>query len=162
MPHSPLGLPTTLPSNLPIPTAIPWPHAASSEIALRRRFLVDQLTVPPGTFEPTPEARLKRRQFLEGASLLVAAAGGATRPLGERSARAFGEIPAGAADAAAPPDLRAQSILRYPPLRGVSQYQSSDRVDTFGKSDNTGLVALSEHRRRAASGAELRITGPAA
>lgn len=102
---------------------------------------------------------MKRRQFLEGASLLVAAAGGATL-LGERSARAFGEIPAGAADAAVPPDLRAQSILEIFLYGGVSQYESFYCVDTFGKSDNTGWWLYQSTGDVQQAAQSCGITGP--
>ncbi|APR85922.1 Hypothetical protein A7982_11271 [Minicystis rosea] len=80
---------------------------------------------------------MNRRDFLRGASLAAAAAGGATL-LGERSAHAFGEIPTGAESAAVPPELRAQNILEIFLYGGVSQYESFYCVDTFGQSDGTG------------------------
>ncbi|MFT3767893.1 MAG: DUF1501 domain-containing protein [Minicystis sp.] len=68
---------------------------------------------------------------------MAAAAGGATL-LGERSAQAFGEIPAGAESAAVPEALRAQNILEIFLYGGVSQYESFYCVDSFGQSDSTG------------------------
>jgi len=80
---------------------------------------------------------LRRRDFLKSTSLLAAAAGGATL-LGGRTARAFGEIPAGADSAAVPAAMRAQNILEIFLYGGVSQYESFYCVDAFGQSDSTG------------------------
>src|SRR4051794_23943544 len=81
--------------------------------------------------------RLRRRDFLRGTSGLAIAAGGATLLTG-RSARAFGEIPAGADSAAVPPNMRAQNILEIFLYGGVSQYESFYCVDAFGQSNSTG------------------------
>lgn len=81
---------------------------------------------------------MRRREFLKGASLLAAAAGGVTL-LSGRTARAFGETPTGADDAAVPANQRAENILEIFLYGGVSQYESFYCVDAFGKSDNTGF-----------------------
>lgn len=80
---------------------------------------------------------MRRRDFLRSASLAAAAAGGVTL-LGTRSARAFGEIPAGAEDAAVPPEMRAESVLEIFLYGGVSQYESFYCVDAHGQADSTG------------------------
>ena len=83
---------------------------------------------------------MRRRDFLKGAALTAAgggAAAGATL-LGERSAGAFGDIPAGADASAVPPALRAQNILEIFLYGGVSQYESFYCVDAYGQTDSTG------------------------
>jgi hypothetical protein len=104
-------------------------------------FAVDQLGARPESPSPTPslfpEDRLKRREFLRGASLVAAAAGGATL-LGERRAEAFGEIPAGAEGAAVPAAQRAENILEIFLYGGVSQYESFYCLDGYGQGDSSG------------------------
>lgn len=102
---------------------------------------------------------MQRRDFLKGTVLAGAAGLGATL-LGEPSAGAFGDIPAGAEGSAVPVGLRAQNILEIFLYGGVSQYESFYCVDAFGQTDGTGWYLFEKSGDVQKAVSDCGIAGP--
>jgi hypothetical protein len=105
---------------------------------------------------------VKRRDFLRGAAVVAAGAatGVASSLVRERSARAFGEVPAGDGASTVPAELQVQSVLEVFLYGGVSQFESFYCVPAFGQADKSGWYLFLDSGDVQAALDVCGVTGP--